>query len=959
MRRLSQLAPLLGASLLALAPSIAGAIQTPDHLRGRAELELAPTMGVAVPRSARTHVGIPPRLRAAAHLAIENELGSNTLMQADAATGVVSLVLPRGFVVGGSAATFARDFIDRHLDALAPGTNPSDWQLVSDETSRSGVRTIGFAQHHGGLPVVGGQLSLSFKAGRLVAVRSQALPHPSVAARSQTVAPARAAEQGVAWIAADFPPEGAPKGAPPQPNRVRVNAPMSAPMILPIVSQTGAIDYREVVTIEVSSSQPLGRWLVYLDAATGQPIARRSLLHWAELNIKTYQRGPLTPRVDFPAVQLEVDVAGQPQLTDASGFVDIAALSTPVSFAASGVYQFVINDTGPNLAVDTMFDPATSFVWDVGLEPEAAAQVNAYVHTQIVKDHIRGIDPEFEVPNLPTQVTVNIDDICNAYAEDNTINFFLAGGGCENTGLLADVVYHEYGHVAHVLGMQPGVGLFDGAVSEGASDYLSATITNDPDLSPGFFEGTDEPLRELDPTGYEWRWPDDTGEVHDEGRIIGGTLWDLRTALSQKYGPEIGEAKADLIWLDGIRRSVDTPSWYVEALITNDEDGDLQNGTPDICEINEVFAAHGLYQPLGSELVVEQTPLADGSLEILLDYGQPFDACPGATSPTATLRVRPRHAPEMVSTFEMTEAEPGLLRAVIPPQPEGTVTQFQVEFDWGNGTTAMRPDNRADEWYETYNGPIVPIWCSDFEADDGWEASGEFSIGAPGGGSGDPSEAFSGQSVAGVALAWPGLYSTWMESSLRSPVIDTSGYSNVRLQYRRHLAIEDGYWDQAIISVNGAPAWQNRASSDEWFATVHHRDREWRFHDVELDAYIGPDGLVSVEFAQLSDGGLEFGGWTVDAVCIVAGVPPDGGCGDGYKQSNEQCDDGNLDNGDGCSSGCLFELAPKPPEEPIDDGDWSPDGRGCGCASTSGSGGAAGLLGFGLVVVALRRRRRS
>src|SRR5690606_8983756 len=162
---------------------------------------------------------------------------------------------------------------------------------------------------------------------------------------------------------------------------------------------------------------------------------------------------------------------------------------------------------------------------------------------------------------------------------------------------------------------------------------------------------------------------------------------------------DIGEAKADLIWLDGIRRSVDTPSWYVEALITNDDDGNLQNGTPDICEINEVFAAHGLYQPLGSELVVEQTPLADGRLEILLDYGQPFDACPGATSPTATLRVRPRHAPEMISTFEMAEAEPGLLRAVIPPQPEGTVTQFQVEFDWGNGTTAMRPDNRADEWY--------------------------------------------------------------------------------------------------------------------------------------------------------------------------------------------------------------------------------------------------------------------
>ena len=44
-------------------------------------------------------------------------------------------------------------------------------------------------------------------------------------------------------------------------------------------------------------------------------------------------------------------------------------------------------------------------------------------------------------------------------------------------------------------------------------------------------------LRDLDPVGARSAWPEDAdGEVHDEGEIIGETLWDVRKALEAKYG---------------------------------------------------------------------------------------------------------------------------------------------------------------------------------------------------------------------------------------------------------------------------------------------------------------------------------------------------------------------------------------------------------------------------------------
>src|SRR5690606_13469569 len=118
------------------------------------------------------------------------------------------------------------------------------------------------------------------------------------------------------------------------------------------------------------------------------------------------------------------------------------------------------------------------------------------IHAQLVKDYARHIAPEMNWIDSHLEVIVNHNDTCNAVYDGTSINFYQQSQQCENTGRLPDVVYHEFGHGFHHHAVILGSGEFEGALSEGVSDYLAATITGDPAMGRGFFY-TDAPLRHL------------------------------------------------------------------------------------------------------------------------------------------------------------------------------------------------------------------------------------------------------------------------------------------------------------------------------------------------------------------------------------------------------------------------------------------------------------------------------
>jgi MYXO-CTERM domain-containing protein len=213
--------------------------------------------------------------------------------------------------------------------------------------------------------------------------------------------------------------------------------------------------------------------------------------------------------------------------------------------------------------------------------------------------------------------------------------------------------------------------------------------------------------------------------------------------------------------------------------------------------------------------------------------------------------------------------------------------------------------------------------------------------------------------------------------------VDTGEYTNVRLQYRRWLNVEDATYDNASIYANDQLAWRNLATPA---GTTNHTDREWRFHDVDISGMI-EGNQVAVKFEIASDPGLELGGWTIDDFCVVAYVKTDPVCGDGVLDDGEECDDGNGENGDGCENDCTE--TPVIPEtcgdgvvdagEECDDGNGengdgcendcteTPDNPtqpgetegGCGCrAGGNGTSGAAWIFLGAAVALVLARRRR-
>lgn len=956
-------------------------------------------------RAQRDVVWQAPARARRSHAVVASKLGLGEALW-DRDTGVPLRMWGAGSAAPGSvgsattAARTARDLLTEHLAVLAPGSRAGDFVLVGNDLG-AGIRSVGFQQTFAGRPVIGGQLSFRFKRDRLIAIGSEAFPRIGVELTDAPIAAAKAQDRARAWILADA-AATATAGA------------VAGPFILPVVVAGQKLRYHEVLRVTVEASAPVGRFAVYVDARTGDPVAREQLLHFASGTIafQVPQRGPQGPRVDAPATLLSVFVNGAGASTDTAGVVGFVDGNTAsVVAGVVGAQAAIINEAGPLANKDLSLPPGGVALW---ADPSELvdAQLSAYIHAGVVKQRVRSIAPDFTYLDQQLQITVNIADICNAFSDGDSLNFFQSGAGCENTARIADVVYHEFGHSVHLQGLIAGVGQFEGALSEGIADYLSSTITGDASLAPGFFlDSPSEPLRELDPPGDEWRWPDDlNGEVHDDGRIIGGTLWDLRTALITKLGPA-GAAQADKIWFESIRRAVDIPTMYPEALVVDDDDGDLANGTPNECEINLAFNAHGLLGGASaSGSVTLGSPTPNGT-PVHLEIVGGSKACVDLAAIGATLVVKTSGL-----VVDMTP-EPGGFVGILPDFPADTVAEYQVQVQFNDGSSTSFPQNAADPWYQKYFGPVAPLFCTTFEASptvDGWVLDGQWQWGAPGGQSGDPGAAFSGSSVVGINL--DGAYAPFTISSMTSPPISTAGFKTVRLQYRRWLTVEDAFFDQATIAVNGDTVWQNLDSNNGDLSTVAHRDSEWRFHDVDISGATA-GGQVQVQFALSSDSGLEMGGWNVDEFCVVGvdQAPPAPFCGDGVVDAGEacdtgpansdttpnacrtgcvfahcgdtvidggeQCDDGDALGGDGCSAACMIEGPSSTTDVPTTsasetgsageggdtDSESGSSGPGTaeldladrGCACDGGEPRGLPALGLGLLALAgLRRRRR-
>ncbi len=661
--------------------------------------------------------------------------------------------------------------------------------------------------------------------------------------------------------------------------------PRPGELILPL-GRDGRIQYFVVTRSETDDT------VTYRDRA-GQLVNRYSKRHY--LDVTTEERTVGDPLIQVPARLITVSNETATQITGDDGSHE---LEPPIDVQAQGPY-LKLNDQGRLVEVDDVWDEVLD--WDVDLSPAASSVLH---HFYVVRDWLEATRPDHDW--LPMQVTANVElsGTCNAYYSNGTINFYAEGGGCVDFGRIADVIYHEYGHGIHQYIMESGTYASD--VSEGSSDFVAATILDDPYLSPGY-AGPGTYIRELDTDKI---YPDDiTGEVHNDGQVWGSFLWNLRELWEEEYGAEAGWQMVDTLFLEALSYGPTMTDLGDAVLSADDDDGDITNGTPHVCELMSLLDHHGLAPSSLSMVTLDHEPISsagsfDDSYIARWNLAELLPDCPelglDESSPMLFYAVDPPTGAtldEMVFQGIFPDTDESGYLAAIPRQRAGSRVVYYLSWTLADDAeTQYSHGGSADGLYSFFVGDRQELWCSDFEGgmepwttgpgypgqpvDASWYSQWE--VGEPQGQTYSPDSAWSGSQVLATALDGIGLYAKNNVQYVMTPDLDLSDANDymLLLSFRRWLTVEDGQYDHATVWALQAedqdpwmePLWQNPASEE---GDQHTLDMGWVQSDLDLRAFLQPGDSARLAWTLDSDSGLEYGGWHLDDVCLftLADVP--------------------------------------------------------------------------------------
>lgn len=439
--------------------------------------------------------------------------------------------------------------------------------------------------------------------------------------------------------------------------------------------------YHLAWTTRMRTKSPPGNWLVFVDAQSNEVIYSENQIRFDAVSgtvtgfmlPEFYDETP----VEMPYAHETVTVPsiGQDN-TDLIGDYSIEvgpAGLYPIQSELSGPYVRVMYEDGPEAlhSDSTLTSSPHDWAWTApgdGLIDE----INMYYHVVFIHDWIKGAPFYFNGMDYRMIAEVRYGtDYDNAFYDGRDIHFgegSNAPGGFRNLALFSDVIYHEYTHgiIDHIY--SGGGGSQFGAMHEGFADYGACTNNDDPYLGDGGLVFSGGYLRNLD---NNRRYPEDfIGQVHNDGLIIGGAMWDLRTYE--------GRTLTDSLWVYALYGEATLfEDYLIEVLIADDDNGNLGDGTPHACVIYLAFDKHGIGP---GPATVDHIPLPDTE-DTLNPYQVLAEIVP--TIPFQdTIWLLYAIAPDTNYT-QMTmdsTGNPDEYEAFIPAQPTGTVVNYYMSL---------------------------------------------------------------------------------------------------------------------------------------------------------------------------------------------------------------------------------------------------------------------------------------
>lgn len=492
--------------------------------------------------------------------------------------------------------------------------------------------------------------------------------------------------------------------------------------VLPLVDEKGNADFKFVHETKLRTESPLGTWATFVDAENGNIVWRQNVMRHQTFSGNSHGLIEVVPdnnTTDLPLFNQFISLITPSQnndTTDVLGNFSVTNLgSNPLTLTASfkGLFAQIQNQNGSNSQVSTQIQPDISFdlLWDNS--NSAIEERDAFYHTNIAHDYIKIIDPNFTGVDFKMGVNININDNCNAFWDGSTINFFQAGNNCNNTARIADVVYHEYAH--GITEKQYGNLSPSGAMHEGLSDYYANTIGGSPLVGVGFF--SNNPNGFLRTSQNTKMYPQDlTGEVHDDGEIIAGALWDLRGL--------IGNSKSDTLYQWAKYGFSDTFEDYLVDLIIADDnpllmaggDNDLSNSTPNATDILTAFTTnHGIGLPTTiAHEPLENAPASATSYLVQVQLSLGILLNPNS-NPTLTYTVDNGQA----QTIPMTFTSFDIAEAQIPAQQVGSLVRYYISAQTLTGTLTM-PTDISNGGFLFLVGDLTLVFEDHAESPNGW-----------------------------------------------------------------------------------------------------------------------------------------------------------------------------------------------------------------------------------------------
>ena len=475
-------------------------------------------------------------------------------------------------------------------------------------------------------------------------------------------------------------------------------------------------------------------------------------------------------------------------------------------------------------------------------------------------------------------VNVNINSSCNATYGGNNTNYFAEGGGCANTAF-STVIAHEWGH-----GLDDRYGGIANSIAEGLSegwgDIIGMYQVDSPLLGSGF-SSPGSPLRNGNNTRI---YPYSSGSPHGAGQVWMGFAWRLRDELRSAFGTAQAIAISNDIVIGSIvADATDRVGAVMEVFIADDDDGNLLNGTPHYAQLSAAANLKGIPFPEIQLAVITHSPLTNTD-----DRLTPRPVVATVTPTSGSINGATLHfdagAGAVVRNMHPNGSTDGYI-AMLPGIGGGNVT-YHIEVQHSSGTTVRLPES-GEIAYTVNDGSFAGFFSDNFENGIGGWVSGsngtqnDWQLGNPAGRSGtssgvqwqDPSAPGGGANCFSNDLGntigstnWNGRYQGNVDNWLRSPVIDCTGRTGVRLRFKRWLSVEEAQFDQATLSVNGQQVWQNPISGN-------FQDTSWVTVEYQIP-WADNNPAVQIEWRLQTDGGLHMGGWNIDDVELGETVVP-------------------------------------------------------------------------------------